>query len=179
MNVKLSQFGYSFMHSLGGTGLSSPVGLQPRGYLFLAREDQAASLRERTRNVRALGGSIEEFDPTQLAHRFPWINCSGVAYAAQGIEGEGWFDGYLLQQFYRSGARRLGVSYVQGEVSGLAVSGSKVTAVELASGERLAADRVVNAAGAWSAAVAHRVGVELPVRARRRTPFVVSCPGVR
>lgn len=46
----------------------------------------------------------------------------------------------------------------------------------LEDGRTLGADAVVNAAGAWSAPVARLVDVALPVRARRRTLFVVSCP---
>ncbi|MGL4243096.1 MAG: NAD(P)/FAD-dependent oxidoreductase, partial [Beijerinckiaceae bacterium] len=45
----------------------------------------------------------------------------------------------------------------------------------LASGGRLDADVVVLAAGAWSAPVAASVGIDLPVRARRRSVFTFQC----
>src|SRR5258706_7726422 len=104
------------------------------------------------------------------------MQCDDIAYASMGATGEGWFDGYMLQQLYRSRARAGGVQYVHGHVVGLETRGSKIVAVELADGARIEADQFVNAGGAWSAAVARSVGVELPVCARRRTIFVVSCP---
>jgi glycine/D-amino acid oxidase-like deaminating enzyme len=176
INVQLSQFGYAFMRSMASVAAHSPVGLESRGYLFLGRGDQATSLRERTRVVRSLGGAVEEFDQAELTRRYPWIQSDDIVYASQGTDGEGWFDGYMLQQWYGSRARSAGVTYVHGNVSALLTHGSKVAAVELTNGERLVADQVVNAAGAWSAALAEMVDVALPVRARRRTVFVVSCP---
>lgn len=176
INVQLSQFGYSFMRSMAGTQAPSPIGLESRGYLFLGRADQADSLRERSRTVRALGGAVEEFDRDELMRRYPWMHLDDLVYASEGLDGEGWFDGYMLQQWYSSRARSAGAKYVHGNVVGLHTQGSKIVSVELANGERLQADQIVNAGGPWSAGVARMVDVELPVRARRRTVFVVSSP---
>jgi glycine/D-amino acid oxidase-like deaminating enzyme len=52
----------------------------------------------------------------------------------------------------------------------------RATALRLADGARLACGHVVIAAGAWSRQVAALAGVALPVHARRRTVFVLSCP---
>ena len=177
INVELSQFGWEFMSSCADGGKpGAAVGLNERGYLFLGRSDQAAALAQRAAGNRALGVSLQEFGPAELSARFPWLSCDDIAYACMGRHGEGWFDGYMLQQLYRSRARAAGVSYVHGEVTGLRLPGSRITAVELADGRVIDGDDVVNAGGAWSAAVARMAGVELPVRARRRTIFVVSCP---
>jgi FAD-dependent oxidoreductase domain-containing protein 1 len=177
VNVQLSQFGWQFMQSCVGGGVpGGAVGLNERGYLFLGRTEQAETLKQRADQNRALGVSLEEFAPAELAARFPWMRCDDIAYASMGATGEGWFDGYMLQQLYRSRARAAGVQYVHGHVVALATRGSKIVAAELADGGRIEADQFVNAAGAWSATVARTVGVELPVFARRRTIFVVSCP---
>jgi glycine/D-amino acid oxidase-like deaminating enzyme len=178
VSVQLSQFGWEFMHACADeAGVpGGAVGLNARGYLFLGREDQAASLRQRADCNRALGVAIAEFTPTELAARYPWMRCADIAYAAMGAAGEGWFDGYMLQQLYRSRARARGVQYLHGDVVRLETRGSKVAAALLADGSRIEADQFVNAGGPWSAAVARTVGVEIPVRARRRTIFVVSCP---
>lgn len=179
LNVKLSQFGYSFMQSCAAGGVpGAAVGLTDRGYLFLGSAPQAAGLRQRASQVRELGGAVHEFELAELAIRYPWLRCDDIAYASIGVRGEGWFDGYMLQQLYRTRARAGGATYVHGNVVGLRCVGSRVTAVELADGSCVPADRVVNAGGPWSAAVARWVDVELPVRARRRTMFVVSCPTV-
>jgi len=178
LNVQLSQFGWEFMRSCtdeaGVPG--GAVGLNERGYLFLGREDQAPSLRQRAEGNRALGVSIHEFTPEELGARFPWMRCDDLAYGAVGAAGEGWFDGYMLQQLYRSRARARNAQYMRGEVVQLETRGPRIVAAILADGSRIEGDRFVNAGGPWSANVARTVGVEIPVRARRRTIFVVSCP---
>lgn len=178
VSVKLSQFGWEFMRScVDEDGVAGgAVGLNERGYLFLGQEHQAESLRARAEGNRALGVAITELTPTELTARCPWLNTSDIAYAAMGTAGEGWFDGYMLQQLYRSRARSRGVQYVKGEVIGLRTQGSRVVAAELADGSLVEADRFLNTGGPWSATLARTAGVEIPVRARRRTIFVVSCP---
>ena len=155
------------------------VGLTQRGYLFLGRPEQEAVLRERTALAHGLGVQVSELDRAQLAAAYPWMHTDDLGYGALGQCGEGWFDGYLLQQLYRTRARAGGVRYVKGDVVGLrtqGAQGTRVAAVRLADGQEIAADRVVIAAGAWSAALGRMAGVELPVRARRRTAFIMSCP---
>jgi FAD-dependent oxidoreductase domain-containing protein 1 len=61
------------------------------------------------------------------------------------------------------------------EATGFARSGDRVTAVDLKNGERIACDLAVNAAGPWSGKVAALLGVDLPVRARKRNVFIFSC----
>lgn len=178
VSVQLSQFGWEFMHSCADEAgvAGGAVGLNSRGYMFLGREDQAASLRGRADLNRALNVPLVEFSPSELAARYPWMHCDDIAYAAMGTAGEGWFDGYMLQQLYRSRARSRGVQYVKAHAVGLETHGSKIVAAVLEDGSRIEGDQFVNAGGAWSATVARTVGVEIPVRARRRTIFVVSCP---
>ena len=178
VNVQLSQFGWEFMRGcVDEAGVpGGAVGLNERGYLFLGQSHQTGLLRERADANRALGVAITEFDPAELAARYPWLNTSDITYAAMGAAGEGWFDGYMLQQLYRSRARARGVQYVKGDAVKLHAKGHRVVAVELSDGSRIEADRFLNAGGPWSAEVARTIGVEIPVRARRRTIFVVSCP---
>ncbi|MBP0651797.1 hypothetical protein J8J40_32525, partial [Mycobacterium tuberculosis] len=47
--------------------------------------------------------------------------------------------------------------------------------MQLRSGDRLAGDVFVNAAGPWAADIAALCHIDLPVRARRRTVYVFSC----
>ncbi len=177
LNIELSRFGWEFMCSCDDGGRpGAAVGLTPRGYLFLGRPDQESSLRDRTHLARSLGVAVQEYDEPGLRSAFPWLETQGLSYGAEGMSGEGSFDGYLLQQLYRSRARDAGVHYLPGTVTGVDSLGDRVVAVLLDNGERVKADRLVNAAGAWSAAVASMVGVALPVRARRRSAFLLSCP---
>lgn len=178
VSVKLSQFGWEFMRGcVDEAGVAGgAVGLNECGYLFLGQQHQAEALRARAQGNRALGVDITEFTATELASHYPWLNTSDIAYAAKGASGEGWFDGYMLQQLYRSRARARGVQYVKADVVSLRSQGTRVVAAELADGSLIEADRFLNAGGPWSAPLARTVGVEIPVRARRRTIFVVSCP---
>lgn len=177
LNIQLSQFGWNFMQSCVEGGVAgAAVGLRSQGYLFLGRPEQEAALRERSKLARSLGVGVREFASAELASAFPWISADGLSYAAFGTDGEGWFDGYRLLQWYRTQARASGVRYVQGNVVGFQQLASRLTAAQLDTGAVLAGNVFVNAAGPWSAEVARRVGVEIPVRPRRRTPFLLSCP---
>ena len=49
-------------------------------------------------------------------------------------------------------------------------------AAQLASGAVLAADAFVNTAGPWAGAVGALAGLPVPVHARRRTVFAMTCP---
>jgi glycine/D-amino acid oxidase-like deaminating enzyme len=60
------------------------------------------------------------------------------------------------------------------EVAALEIGGDRIEAVRLASGERIAARIVVNAAGLWSPAVAALAGVKLPIVVGRHPVFVVQ-----
>src|SRR6185436_1328726 len=72
-------------------------------------------------------------------------------------------------------AARAGVAIEQGaEVVALDVASGAIEGVRLASGERIAARAVVNAAGLWSPAVAALAGIGLPIVVGRHPVFVVQ-----
>ena len=98
-----------------------------------------------------------------------------LAGGSLGLADEGWFDAYALLQAFRRKARSLEVEYVTGEVTGVEVEGDSVREVRLADGSRLACDWLVNAAGPRAASIAAMVGVELPVRPRRRFVYHFDC----
>jgi glycine/D-amino acid oxidase-like deaminating enzyme len=60
-------------------------------------------------------------------------------------------------------AEKLGAEIRHGEVVGFGTRGEQVTSVQLASGDELAADAVVLAAGPWCAEPAARLGCELVI----------------
>src|SRR5262249_53782184 len=93
-----------------------------------------------------------------------------------GLEGEGWFDGYLLLSAFARRARSQGASFVRGEVVAIETERDRVVAASLADGSRIECGHLINAAGPWARSVARLTGVGLPVFARRRTVYVVSCP---
>lgn len=177
VNVQLSQFSFEYLRRCGPKerpGLD--VGLVEQGYLFLADPMQEPALRERTRLATRAGASISELDQDALAGKFSWLNVADVSYGAIGDRGEGWFDGYALMQTFRTNAHARGVRSLKGNVTRIDTKANRVTGVTLDDNTHIAASRIVIAGGAWSRDLALSVGSDLPVRARRRTVFVLTCP---
>ena len=183
VNIRMSQFGLQFLRDahmlLAVEGDAPALGLTLPGYLYLANAQQADGLRAVNAVQRAHDAAIELLSAQALAQRFDWLNCSDLALGALGAGVEGWFDGPALHSALLRSARAAGVQLVQGEVAGFeraARDSPRVQAVQLTDGRRIACSWAVNAAGAWSRALAAQVGIALPVHARRRTVFVLSCP---
>jgi FAD-dependent oxidoreductase domain-containing protein 1 len=179
VNIELSRFGIEFLRGIGThlmvDGQAPDIGLREPGYLFLAAPAQVPALETVHRIQRRLGVDAALLRPPELSARFPWLATDDVGAGSLGLSGEGWFDGYLLLQAFRRKAIALGVTYITAEVTGIARSAGRAEAVVLADGSRLPCDVAVNAAGPWAAAVAAMLGIDLPVRARRRTVFVFAC----
>ena len=179
-NIAMSRFGVSFLKSLGDwlelDGEVPDVGFQERGYLLLASAEGLETLRANHAVQRAQGCSIELLEPDDIGRRFDWIDVSGLAGGSLGLAEEGWFDAYALMQAFRRKARHLGVRYLEGEVVAMECAGGRVMAVQLASGEKLAAAEIVNAAGPAARKVAEMAAIDLPVYPRKRSVFVFDSP---
>jgi glycine/D-amino acid oxidase-like deaminating enzyme len=179
LNIAMSRFGLEFLRAapeaLAVDGDRPALGLHERGYLFLASSAGEAILRDNHAVQQASGAEIALLDPAALRARFPWLSPEGVALAALGLSGEGWFDGPALLAAYRRKARSMGVGYVAQDATGFTRDGRRVTGLTLADGGTLACDIAVNAAGPWAARVAAWAAIDLPVRARKRMVFVVAC----
>lgn len=180
INIQMSQFGIDFLRALGPTlRVEDPapdIGLTEPGYLYLATPAGSAVLHENHAIQKAHGVDVALLEPTALKARFPWLCTDGLVLGSLGLSGEGWFDGYGLMQALRKKAIAQGTRYLQAEATGLHRSGRNISAVQLGQGESLPCDMVVNAAGPWAARVAAWAGIDLPVRARRRSVFNFSCP---
>jgi glycine/D-amino acid oxidase-like deaminating enzyme len=180
VNVRVSQASIAFLRDAPvelAVGDEQPdIMLREAGYLYLAGAGGAAELRQAHAMQRACGADILLMEPADLERRFGWLNASDLALGSLGLSGEGWFDGYALLMAFARKARQQGARYVNAEVCGFAVDGTRVTEVLAADGSRMACTHVVNAAGPWARRIAAMAGVDLPVFARRRTVYVISCP---
>lgn len=178
-NIAMSMFGIQFLRRvdehLGIDGDPIALSLHEGGYLFLATPEKRGILARNHALQTAAGADIAWLEPEALKARFPWLTVEDIAAGTLGLSGEGWFDAYALLQGFRKKAKTLGVTYVEGEVAGVERDGDRVTAVRLASGERIACGTAVNAAGARGGMVAEMAGIDLPVRPRRRSVFVFDC----
>ena len=179
VNIALSQFGLEFIRDaasrLAVDGEAPALSLCEPGYLYLATAEGLPVLEAKHAVQRGCGASVALMDAAELQERLPWLDCNGGAGASLGLEGEGWFDGPALLQAFRRKARALGADFVRGEAVALDRSGSRVTAVRLRDGRRIACGTVVNAAGPHARVVAAMAGFGLPVEARKRCVFVFAC----
>jgi FAD-dependent oxidoreductase domain-containing protein 1 len=180
VNVEIGRFGIGFLRGVGdalAVGDERPdIGLVEPGYLFLATAAGLPILEANHALQRAHGADVALLSPAELRRRFPWLAVDDLAGASLGLTGEGWFDGYALLRAFRAKAVAQGARYVAAEVVGMTVAQGRVAAVVLAGGEVLACDAAVNAAGPWAARVAAMAGIDLPVRARARSVYVLASP---
>ena len=177
--IGMSRYGFEFLREGGRRlevdGDQPALGLHHSGYLFLSSEAGLDVLRENHAIQKQEGADVALLSPAQVVERFPWMSADGVVEASLGLSREGWFDGPALLAAFRRKARSLGVRYIAQEAVGFAMSGGRISAVKLADGSEVPCDLVVNAAGPWSARVAGWVGIDLPVRPKKRMIFVVAC----
>jgi len=177
VNIRVGLAGVAFLkaarETLAVDGDAPDLPLVENGYLYLASDAGAEILRENNVIQTEEGARIALLSPAGIAERFPYINLDGVSLGALGLEGEGWFDSYQLLQAFRRKARSLGVVYREDRVVEVLRDGARVTGVRLASGDEIACGAFLNAAGASGATwLAANLGVEIPVRSRKRCVFV-------
>lgn len=181
VNIRISLHGIAFLRAiathLAVDGETPEIGLKESGYLYLASEAGADTLRAVNALQRAEGADIANLDGAALAARFPWLNLDGVVCGNFGVSGEGWFDGWGLLQAFRKKARALGATYVTGEVASYELSGNRIQAVRLTDGTRFPCGVAVNAAGSHGARLAASAGVIIPVMPKKRYVFTFTCKG--
>ena len=123
---------------------------------------------------RSVGVRAEVLEPSDLVRVEPRIdpeNLGAILYEPD----SGYGDPTAVTNGYADAARRSGVRIEQGvEVVAIRSAAGRVTGVDTASGERIDAPVVVNAAGLWSPAVAHQAGIALPIVIGRHPVFVVE-----
>ena len=180
VNIRISQASIGFLRQVDELleieGTRIDIGLKERGYLYLAPASGFESLRRAHTLQTSLGAEVSLLDINELAARYPWLSTSDLVAGSLGTRGEGWFDGYALLSAFAAKARSLEVQYVRGEVCALELTGRRIDAIRLVDGTRISSRWVINAAGPWARSIARLAGVDLPVAARKRTVYVISCP---
>lgn len=138
--------------------------------LFVAADDTDldafTALKETlTRPAGRLPGRAQpaEVSPGHVRSLMPLL---GPVEAALLVPDAARVDGRLLSAALRRAAERRGLAVRGGSVERLLVEGGRVRGV-LVDGERLDADQVVAAGGAWSRALGEPLGLPLPVDPQR------------
>ena len=182
LNIALSLWSVEFLRRIGDElavgDERPPIGLVEAGYLYLATPAGATTLRDLHALQREAGADVALLQPDAMRSRFPWLAVHDLALGALGESGEGWFDGPALLQAFRRKAITCGARFEAGDVIDFDTRGDGVLAVRCADGRRFDAGTVVLTAGAWTAPLAARLGVALPVTAAKRDVFVLDSPEV-
>jgi glycine/D-amino acid oxidase-like deaminating enzyme len=168
-NVAMSMFGVDFIRGF------PDVGWKQGGYLFIVPEAGVATLEANWRTQTALGARVELLDRAGLARRFPSMNVADLAAGAWSPD-DGWCDPYALLQGLRREARSLGATYLRDRVVALVREGARVRTATLESGGVLAAEHLVNAAGAWAGRIGALAGMPLPIEPLRRFEHYFDTP---
>jgi glycine/D-amino acid oxidase-like deaminating enzyme len=171
LNVRMSLFGAQFLEAM-----AERIGLVRRAYLVLATAQGEATLRANHAMQLAEGAEVALLSRAQLTDRFAWLNTQDLACATLGLRHEGWFDAYSLLRGVRADATDRGALYRHDTAVAIEVTSGRAISVHTASGEHLAADHVVIAAGPASGSVAALVGIKLPIQPRKRTVFMIRAP---
>lgn len=147
--------------------------LEPCGALFLAREDQLASLESHYQSTKALAPSIEKHGPEFALSRVPILRPEAVAACVFEPESRAINVGGLLQG-YLAGARRSGVDILtRRRVSGLT---QQAGSWQVSAGaETFEAEIIVNAGGAWAGELGLEAGaLDIGLTPMRRSVCVLD-----
>ena len=135
-------------------------------YLYVYPKESAFTAESFSWNLRReLGFAWEELGPEELRERAPLLAQKfgfGVRLGDHGyISDPGRYVGDLAAEAERNGAH-----IIKAEVSEIVLDRGRAAGV-VAGGEKIAADAVLVAAGAWSGRLARSVGVVVPLESER------------
>ena len=119
----------------------------PHGILFFFAEEEAY-FRDTVVSHQRLGLPTEVLDRSEMARRWPMMDFDGIKVGLF----EPAFGGLMARRAVQTLVDRFvrdGGTYVQGGVERPVVTGTRLDGVALSSGDRIAGDRIVFAAGAW------------------------------
>src|SRR6266850_139546 len=157
-----------------------PCDFHQEGYLFVVtQESELTRYRKNVALQQSMGADVRIITPDDARSMVPGLVVDDALAAVWGPT-----DGHVspndVVQAYAARARGGGVKFFEETpVTGIEVSGERVTAVQTAAG-RVAARLVINAAGPQAPLVGKMVGLDLPVDPRRRHIFVTgSFPSIK
>src|SRR5437773_11653227 len=138
-------------------GEPAEIGFKKNGYLFIVPPAGREVLKHNFDTQQSMGCNVIWLEPDALHQQFPSMNVSDLGAGVHSPD-DGWLDPHSVLMGFRNKARSMGARFMADEVTGLERRGDTVTAATLASGERIEADHVVNAAGAWAKEICAMVG---------------------
>ncbi len=157
-------------------GFSDEALITPRAALTVGTAEQGAELDALYATLAGAGTRLKRVSAAEALALFPVLAPDKVGGGVLDEDGYDMEVHALLQGFLR-GARAAGASLRTGAEVVRASHDGKGWAVQLANGEVLRADTLVNAAGAWVDELAVRAGVQpIGIEPRRRSAFTFRAP---
>ena len=174
-NIRMAQYGHEvygqFETLMAVDGEPAPINFQRMGYLWLGSgKADVDRLIANWRVQTAHEARVELLDRKGVKHRFPSMRVDDIDIAAYSPD-DGFMDPYSVLMGFRRKAVSLGVKYLKERVADFEFNGKQVTAVKLASGERLAGEFFVNAANCWGPELCGKLGMTVPVYPLPRLTF--------
>ncbi len=167
LNIRMSMYSIPFYANMEQR-LGHESGYRPQGYLFLAtRPSHVEYLTTNQQLQRRMGLDVRWLSRDDLAKLYPQLRTDDVL-GASFCPTDGFVDPYLAMCGLTEKAKEQGAAlWKSAEVTGIVRDSRGITAVRTARAE-ISTRTVVNCAGAWSAAIARMVEVDLPVTPLKR-----------
>jgi glycine/D-amino acid oxidase-like deaminating enzyme len=145
------------------------------GYFLAVGQSDRAALEDNVAMQRRVGVKTDVVTPQDVREIAPVLEArEDEAYAYE--PESGYADPYSLTTGYARRARELGAQVTtDAVVTGVEVAGGRVTAVSTANG-RVETPIAVVAAGPWSRALLHEIGVDVPLRTVRHQVVMLRRP---
>ena len=179
VTVRMVQFSVElwkrFDETLGTPKQRPRAWFRQRGYLFLANGVTSTALTNRYHQERTAGAAVRMVAVDELRQMLPAVMLDDILFGVLGGE-DGYANPREVLAGFRAGAELAGAEFVADEVTAIDQQQGKVTGVRLASGTRVTAPVVVNAAGPWAGRVAALAGLKVPVEPMRQMLFRCTLP---
>jgi glycine/D-amino acid oxidase-like deaminating enzyme len=157
----------AMMADFGEIGQGHDSGYRRTGLLFLHPPQDADEVIANAARLNELGIAVHVYDADALRRKFPQFELDGIGIGAFERDA-GYADPAGTTAGMMAGAVAAGASLrARTAVEALHDRPGGGAILELADGERLEAERVLIAAGPWTAPLARQLGVELPLTVER------------
>jgi len=176
-NIQMSQYGLevlkTFPEDMEVNGVRPDPAFRQQGNLFVLDEASRDEAHDGLLLQQSLGCEVHWLTPEGVQKYFPLYNLKGCVAGTFGPH-DGTMSPMAVLDGYKRKVFSMGAKYIQAEVAEVLQNRTQVTGVKLPSGEILKSYVVMNAAGAWAAAIAKTVGVDLPVMPTKRQVTIVE-----
>jgi len=170
-NIALSNFSIPmferFQEEMAVDDEQPDIGFKKNGYLFVVPPADVTTLAANYERQTKLGVNLRWYDAAGLKIRFPSMNVDDLAAGVESPD-DGWLDPYAVLMGLRKKVHSLNVELVTNKVVAIHQADKLVRSVSLASGHKIKAGVIINAAGAWSQQICDMVGMPVPITPLRR-----------